>query len=131
MDPECLSLIRIFPSQIQGQKGPGSRSATKNLNIFNPNTVIVTKLWKIRSRMFIQDLDFFPSRNPDPRVKKHWIPEQDPKHWCLPGSTVGAESLCRCRRKVRYLKRKRHGSQNTFKGSQDIFVQFLCRPFSW
>jgi hypothetical protein len=29
------------------------------------------------------------------------------------------------------LKRIRHGSQNTFKGSQDKFVQFLCRPFSW
>jgi hypothetical protein len=47
------------------------------------------------------------------------------------GLTVGAESLCRCRRKVRYLKRIFHGSQNTFKGSQDKFVQFLYRPFSW
>ncbi len=46
-------------------------------------------------------------------------------------TTVGAESLCRCRRKARYLKRIHHGSKNTFKGSQDKFVQFLCRPFSW
>ena len=50
---------------------------------------------------------------------------------CVRTCTVGAESLCRCRRKVRYLKWIFHGSQNTFKSSQDKFVQFLCRPFSW
>ncbi len=33
---ECLSRIRIFISRIQGQKDPGSGSASKNLSIFNP-----------------------------------------------------------------------------------------------
>jgi hypothetical protein len=57
-DPRCLSRIRIFPSRIQGQKGNGYESATKNLIIFNP--------------IFIPDPDFFPSRIriPDPGFKQ-------------------------------------------------------------
>jgi hypothetical protein len=37
-DPGCLSQIPFFPSLIQGDKilDPGSGSALKNLNIFNP-----------------------------------------------------------------------------------------------
>jgi hypothetical protein len=44
-DPGCLSRIRIFPSRIQGQKDPGSASASNYLNIFNPK--IVSKLSEI------------------------------------------------------------------------------------
>jgi hypothetical protein len=31
-------------------------------------------------RLRIPDSDFFPSRKPDPRDQKQWIPDPDPKH---------------------------------------------------
>ncbi len=54
-DPRFLSRIRIFPSLIQGQKGNGYESATKNLIIFNP--------------IFIPDPDFFSILDPGSRVQ--------------------------------------------------------------
>jgi hypothetical protein len=69
--------IRFFPipkhnffhpgSRFQGQKDPGSRSASKNLSIFNPK--IVSKLLEIRSGI------------QDPGSKRHRILDLDPKYW--------------------------------------------------
>jgi hypothetical protein len=54
-DPGCLSQILFFPFLIQGDKilDPGSGSAHKNLNIFNPKKLILryilkTKIWDVR-----------------------------------------------------------------------------------
>jgi hypothetical protein len=63
------SRIRIFPSRIQAQRDPGSRSTSKNLNIFNPKNCL--KALGILSGIFIPDPEFFSFQ--DLRVKKHWI----------------------------------------------------------
>jgi hypothetical protein len=68
-DPRFLSRIRIFPSRIQGQKGNGYGSATKNLISFNP--------------IFIPDPDFFPipDRDPGSRVLTNTgSADPDPQH---------------------------------------------------
>ncbi len=75
-DPGCLSRIRIFSiqdpgSRIQGQKDSGS--ASKNSSILPQK--IVSKLSEIWSGLFI--LIFYPSRIPDPMVKK----APDPGYW--------------------------------------------------
>ncbi len=62
----------FFPSKTQGQKDPGFGPAAKNLSILTQK--IVSKLSKIWSGLFIPDPDpdpdFYPSRIPDPGVKK-------------------------------------------------------------
>ncbi len=45
--------------------------------------------------------------------------------------TVGAESLCRCRWKVRYLKPLDLKSQMTLKCFHYEFERWICRPLSW
>jgi hypothetical protein len=45
--------------------------------------------------------------------------------------TVGAESLCRCRWKVRYLKPLDLWSQMTSKCFHYEFERWICRPLSW
>ncbi len=72
----------FFPSQIQGQKIPESGSASKNLSILTQK--IVSKLSEYYPvclsgiRIPDPDLDFFPSRIPDPGVKKS--PDPDEQH---------------------------------------------------
>jgi hypothetical protein len=63
-DPGCLSRIRLFSI-------PDPGSASKNLSILTP------KKWFLSSRKYdpgcssrIRMLTFYPSRNPDPGVKK-------------------------------------------------------------
>jgi hypothetical protein len=80
-DPGCLSRIRFFPSRIPN---PGSKlsppwipdpgSALKNLSILTPK---ILKKWFLSSKMYdpgcasrIRMLTFYPSRIPDPGVKK-------------------------------------------------------------
>ena len=46
-------------------------------------------------------------------------------------STVGAESLCRCRWKVRYLRPLDLKSQMTLKCFHYEFGRWICRPLSW
>jgi hypothetical protein len=72
----------FFPSRVPdpGSKrfpDPVSGSASKNLSILTQK--IVSKLSIIWSKMFIADTDpgswfFYPSRTPDPGVKRHRIP---------------------------------------------------------
>ncbi len=55
LDVYTGSWILIFPSRIQGQKDPGSGSASKNFSIFNPkNCFLALGKW---SGMFIPDPD--------------------------------------------------------------------------
>ncbi len=65
----------FFPSRIQGKKDSRIPEEIKYL-IRN----IVSKLSEILSGMFISDLDldFYPSRIPDPGVKN--APNPDPQH---------------------------------------------------
>ncbi len=49
----------------------------------------------------------------------------------IPDHTVGAESLCRCRWKVRYLKPLDLWSQMTLKCFHYEFERWICRPLSW
>jgi hypothetical protein len=78
----------MFPSRIQGQNDTGSRildpDPQQKIEIYQYLTpIIVTKLVELWSGMFIVDpgSGFFPSRIPDPGVKKHRIPDLDPHHW--------------------------------------------------
>ncbi len=72
-DPGCLSRIQIFPSRIKVQNVSGS--ASKNISIFNPKNVSkVSEIWS-RCSSRIPDPGFgswffYPSRTPDPEVKK-------------------------------------------------------------
>jgi hypothetical protein len=80
------SRIRIFPSRDPGSKrfrNPVSRSASKNLSIFNPTNCFQALGNMIRDvhpgtgsrvRIFII---------PDPGVKKRRIPDLYPQHWTL------------------------------------------------
>ncbi len=64
------SRIRIFPSRMQGQKDPGSGSASKNLSIFNPKKLFLSyrkNYLGCSSRIWF----FSPSRTQ--RSKKHRI----------------------------------------------------------
>ncbi len=67
----------FFPSRIQGQKIPGSASASRNLSILTQK--IVSKLSEIWSRMIIPDPDLDFLHIPDPGVKK----APDPQHCFL------------------------------------------------
>jgi len=66
--------IRIFPSRTQGQKGPGSGFATKNLSIFNPKffSTGTGTSGKYDPGCLSRIRIFFPSRIriPNPGVKK-------------------------------------------------------------
>ncbi len=67
---------KFFSSRVQGQKYPGSGSASKNFSIFSPK--IVSKPLEIWSEMFIpdQDLDLLPIPDPGYRGQKgtgSWI----------------------------------------------------------
>jgi hypothetical protein len=71
-DPEHYSTIAVFfPFQIPD---PRSETPSKNLSIVNPK--IDTKFSSL-----ILDLDFVPSRIPDPGVEK--APDPDPQHWYI------------------------------------------------
>ncbi len=63
-----LRIRDVYPESLsQGQKDPGSGSATKKL-IKLP--VCIFKLWEIYSKMFILDLGIKIFPIPDPGVKK-------------------------------------------------------------
>ncbi len=82
-DPGCLSRIRRFPSRIPDPYclHPGSRIRIKEFKYFNPKK---TKKKGCSSR--IRMLTFYPSRIPDPGVKK--APD--------PGSATLLSSLYQC-----------------------------------
>jgi hypothetical protein len=65
---------------------PGSASASKNSSFLTQK--IVYKLSELWSRMFLPDPDlyFYPSRIPDPGVKK--APDPDPQHWVVVWETT-------------------------------------------
>jgi hypothetical protein len=73
-DPGCLSRIRLFCIPDPNCLHPGSRIRLKEFKYFNPKK---TKKWFLSSRKYdlgcssrIQMLTFYPSRIPDPGVKK-------------------------------------------------------------
>jgi hypothetical protein len=78
----------FFPSRIPDPNffPPGSQIRIKEFKYFNP------KKWFLSSRKYdpgcssrIRVLTFYPSRIPDPGVKRHRIPDPDPQHCCLQG----------------------------------------------
>jgi hypothetical protein len=97
-DSGCLSRIRLFSipdpgSELSPSRIPNPRSSSKNLSILTPKN---PKKWFLSSKKYdpgcssrIRMLTFYPSRIPDPEVKRHRIP--DPQHWFLDD-----ESLVQC-----------------------------------
>jgi hypothetical protein len=66
-------------SRVTKISDPGSGSASKNLTIKAVSKPLGKIIWDVL--LFIPDPDFFPSRIPDPGVKKS--PDPDPQHWLV------------------------------------------------
>jgi hypothetical protein len=64
-------------SRVTKISDPGSGSASKNLTIKAVSKPLGKMIWYVL--LFIPDPDFFPSRIPDPGVKK----SPDPEHWLV------------------------------------------------
>ena len=80
--------------------------------------------------------NFLAVLDPDPALDVVADPDRDSaigftKFKFLHHCTVGAESLCRCRWKVRYLKPLDLWSQMTLKFFHYEFERWICRPLSW
>jgi hypothetical protein len=80
-------------SRIQGQKDFRFPRIRRIKEFRYLTQKIVSKFSEILSGMFIPDpdLDFLPSRIPDPGVKK--APDQDPQH-CFPGCNPYLNGFC-------------------------------------
>jgi hypothetical protein len=81
----------FFPSRIRTVSIPDPGSASKNLRVLTP------KKWVLSSRKYDpgcssripdSDADFYPSRIPDPGVKKAPDPGSATLHFCLSGANT-------------------------------------------
>ncbi len=82
--PDPRSRVRLFPSRILDPNffHPGSRIHIKEFKYFNPkNYFSSSRKYDPGCLSRIRVLIFYPSRIPDPGVKKrHQIPDPDPQH---------------------------------------------------